>query len=552
MAATAVHLRSPEPARRRRLLRVSDDRLVARVRAGEDAAFEIIYDRYYRGLLAFCGQMLGSRHEAEDALQHSFASAYRALRSGAGDIDLRPWLYTIARNRCLSVLRARRAQVSVEGIPADAGPFEGMSAQVQRRADLRDLVEELHRLPDDQRAALVLFELGDESHEQIAAVLGVRREKVKALVFQAREALTRARAAREAPCVEIREQLANLAGRVPRRSMVRSHIDRCPGCAEFESDVRRQRAALAAILPFAPTVGLKSSVLGFALGGGGAAALGGAGAGGGATVAAGGAFAAAGAGGGGAAGTAGATVAAGALGTAGAATVATGLATGGGAGLAALPAKGVVAKILAVVALGGGGAEAQVHTDQPSRPAIFGQPATPSLPAVPITSYPPAASRPSASAAPAAIDPTTSSTSSTSSATPPATPAAAASSASPSHAAAPPAPATAPASSGPPSSTASASTDAAPAPPTQSDPPAATPPADTGAPSGAPASSAAAPAASDPAAAAPPAPPTATIPAATAPASAAPTDTPVAASGVAAPATDAPAAAASAAVATAP
>ena len=73
------------------------------------------------------------------------------------------------------------------------GPFEGMSAQVQLRADLRELVDELQRLPDDQRAALVLFELGDESHAQIAAVLGVRREKVKALVFQAREALMRAR-----------------------------------------------------------------------------------------------------------------------------------------------------------------------------------------------------------------------------------------------------------------------------------------------------------------------------------------------------------------------
>jgi RNA polymerase sigma factor (sigma-70 family) len=545
MAATAVHLRSPEPARRRRLLRVGDDRLVARVRAGEDAAFEIIYDRYYRGLLAFCGQMLGSRHEAEDALQHSFASAYRALRGGAGDIDLRPWLYTIARNRCLSVLRARRAQVSVDGIAAEAGPFEGMSAQVQRRADLRDLVEELHRLPDDQRAALVLFELGDESHEQIAAVLGVRREKVKALVFQAREALTRAREAREAPCVEIREQLANLAGRVPRRSMVRSHIDRCPGCAEFESDVRRQRAALAAILPFVPTVGLKSSVLGFALGGGGAAAFGGAGAGGGATVAAGGAFVAAGAGGGGAAGTAGATVAAGALGTAGAATVATGLATGGGAGVASLPAKGVVAKILAVVALGGGGAEARVDTEQPPRPAVSGQPATSPLPAVATPSYPPAAARPSTSAAPAATDPTAPSTSS---ATPPAAPAAAASSPSPSHAPATPAPATAPAPSAPPSSAAPASTDAT---PTSSDPPAATPPADTGAPSSAPASSAAAPDGSGPAGAAPPATPPATITTA-APAAETPTDAPVTASPAAAPATDAPATAASAAVGTAP
>jgi RNA polymerase sigma factor (sigma-70 family) len=403
MAAAAVHVRSPAPARSRRLALVDDDRLVARVRAGDDAAFEIIYDRYYGGLLAFCGQMLGSRQEAEDALQHSFASAYRALRAGAGDIELRPWLYTIARNRCVSVHRARRAQVSADGLAADFGSFEGMSAQVQLRADLRELVEELQRLPDDQRAALVLFELGDQSHAQIAAVLGVRREKVKALVFQAREGLMRARDARATPCVEIREQLATVAGRVPRRSVLRRHIDRCPGCADFEHEVRRQRAAFAAILPLAPTVGLKASVLGFALGGGGGAvALGGAGAGGGATVAAGGAVAAGGvglgAGTGGVAASAGAA-AAGAIGTAGAAGVATGLATGGGGvGLASLPAKAVVAKILSVVALGGGAAQVQVHSDRLTRPPAIHQPALQSTTA---PSYPPAAEprRPTVAAA---------------------------------------------------------------------------------------------------------------------------------------------------------
>ena len=404
MAATAVHIRSSHPARRRRLLRVGDDRLVARVRAGDDDAFEIIYDRYYRGLLAFCGQMLGSRQEAEDALQHSFASAYRALRGGSGDIDLRPWLYTIARNRCLSALRARRSEVAVDAIADSARSGEGMAAHVERRADLRDLVVELQRLPDDQRAALVLFELGDESHEQIAAVLGVRREKVKALVFQAREALLRARTARETPCAEIREQLATVTGRVPRRSIVRTHVDRCPACAEFERDVRRQRAALAVILPLVPTAGLKASVLGFAVGGGGVVALGGAGAGGGATVAAGGALAVGGVGGGGAAGTAG-VAAAGAIGTAGAATVATGLVTAGGGGLAGLPAKSVVAKILAVVALGGGGAQAEVHhRERVLQPAAARQPATPA-PAVSVPSYPPPASRPAAAAAPPAPEP---------------------------------------------------------------------------------------------------------------------------------------------------
>jgi RNA polymerase sigma factor (sigma-70 family) len=327
MAATAVPVRSRRAARRRRLSPVGDDRLVARVRAGDHDAFEAIYDRYYLGLLAFCRHMLGSRDEAEDALQHSFVSAYRALRGGDGDIDLRPWLYTIARNRCLSALRAQRELLELDGAEMGARPLDGLAAEIQLRADLRDLVEDLQRLPDAQRAALVLFELGDQSHEQIAAVLGVRREKVKALVFQAREALLRARTARPAPCAEIREQLATLTGEVPRRSMMRNHIDRCPGCAAFEHEVRRQRAAFAAILPVAPTMGLKASALALLGGGGGAAALGGA----------------------------------------STATVAGGVAAGGTTvGLASLGAKGVVTKVLAVVALAGGASEARSPTQRPS------------------------------------------------------------------------------------------------------------------------------------------------------------------------------------------
>jgi hypothetical protein len=136
------------------------------------------------------------------------------------------------------------------------------------------MLEDMQRLPADQRAALVLFELGDHSHKEIAAVLGVRREKVKALIFQAREALVRGRHARDRPCVEIRERLATLHGRVLPRSMTRAHIDRCPGCAAFEGEVRRQRAAFALILPVALSGELKACVLGPVLRGGGAAAAG--------------------------------------------------------------------------------------------------------------------------------------------------------------------------------------------------------------------------------------------------------------------------------------
>jgi RNA polymerase sigma factor (sigma-70 family) len=347
MAATAVPLRSRRRPRGRSLRPVGDERLVARVRAGDDDAFEAIYDRYYLGLLAFCRHMLGSRHEAEDALQHSFASAYRALRRGDSDVDLRPWLYTIARNRCLTALRSRRDEVDIDRLELEHGTFDGLPLQIQVRAELREIVEDLRQLPDDQRAALVLFELGDHSHDEIAAVLGVRREKVKALVFQARSGLLRAREARNASCVEIREQLSSLLRGLPKRGMVRAHVDRCDACAEFAREVRRQRSALAAILPVVPSAGLKASVLGFALGGGGgAAAITGVTVGGGAAA------------GGGVA----------ALGTAGVATVAGGVVTSTtnvAPALSALGAKGLVTKLLTVVAVAGGAGEARHATAQP-------------------------------------------------------------------------------------------------------------------------------------------------------------------------------------------
>ena len=254
----------------------SDDYLVARLRAGDDTAFEAIYDRYARGVLAFCVHMLGNREAAEDALQLTFVSAFRALRVGESNISLRPWLYTIARNRCFSELRARHEVVDIDRVPVDRPFPEGVADQVQRREDLREMLEDVRRLPADQRAALVLFELGDHSHTEIAAVLGVRKEKVKALVFQAREALVRGRRARERPCAEVRERLATLQGRILPRGTTRAHIDRCPGCAAFESEVHRQHRALALILPVALTSELKASVLDSVLSRGGAVAAGGA------------------------------------------------------------------------------------------------------------------------------------------------------------------------------------------------------------------------------------------------------------------------------------
>src|SRR4051795_7094703 len=96
------------PRSRRLLAPLGDDRLVDQVRRGNDAAFEAIYDRHHLGILAFCRHMLACPDEAEDAVQHTFIQAYDSMRRGDRDLKLKAWLYAIARNRCISILRMRR------------------------------------------------------------------------------------------------------------------------------------------------------------------------------------------------------------------------------------------------------------------------------------------------------------------------------------------------------------------------------------------------------------------------------------------------------------
>ena len=232
-------------------------------------AFEVLYERHLPPILSFCRHMLGSSDEAEDAVQNVFVSAHRHILANEREITFKPWLYAIARNRCLSMLRARRENATEE-IEVST---RGLDEVVQERADLRSLLADLGDLPDDQRAALVLMELGDLSHVEVADVLGREARQVKGLVYRARSGLAERREAREASCGDIRVELANARGGGLRRGRLSHHLKACPSCAAFMEDLRRQRRMMGLILPVAPTVGLKDSVLGaLAAGGGGVAA----------------------------------------------------------------------------------------------------------------------------------------------------------------------------------------------------------------------------------------------------------------------------------------
>ena len=269
MEAGALTRRPPiRLLRSKRLLALAgDDRLVEQIRRGNELAFEVAFERHGAGILRFCRHMLRSREEAEDAVQHTFAAAFRDLqREDERRIALKAWLYTIARNRCLSVLRARREH------PAELQELQtdGLSEQVERRAELRELLADVGELPEDQRAALLLAEAAGLSHAEVAAVLGCEVAGVKGLVFRARSGLIERRTARETSCVEIREQLATLRGGALRRNELRFHLRHCPGCSAYRDELRNQRRMLAVALPVTPTLGLKGSVLGAAGIGGGA------------------------------------------------------------------------------------------------------------------------------------------------------------------------------------------------------------------------------------------------------------------------------------------
>ena len=260
---------------KRLLALAGDGSLVEQMRRGNEVAFEAAFERHGPALLGFCRHMLGSAEEAEDAVQHTFASAWRDLeRGGDRELTLRPWLFTIARNRCVSMLRARRDEPELgELATAD------LSEEVERRAELRELLADIGRLPLEQRESLLLSELGELPHTAVAQVLGCEVARVKSLVFRARSALIAGRKAREKSCDEIREQLANLRGGALRRNELRLHLRECPGCRDYRQEVKRQRELLAAALPVTPGSGLELSVLAAAgIGGGGA--IGGAAAGG--------------------------------------------------------------------------------------------------------------------------------------------------------------------------------------------------------------------------------------------------------------------------------
>jgi RNA polymerase sigma factor (sigma-70 family) len=278
-APAAPGLRSPSA-----LLRLqSDERLIAMIRRGQHAAFETLVSRYQSRLLAFCRHMLGSREDAEDVLQEVFAAAFNAILADEREINVRPWLYRIARNRSLNHLR-RASAIGVDSMDVHYAE-NGLSTaeKVMRRESFRQLIGDVQQLPETQRTALLLREIDALSYEQISDAMETTVPAVKSLLVRARISLAEAAEARKLTCDEARMELGEVAeGLLKTSPAVRRHVRDCERCRNFRKQLKDNNVALAAILPVGPLLLLKKLMLaklGSTAGAGGAHVAGAGGAG---------------------------------------------------------------------------------------------------------------------------------------------------------------------------------------------------------------------------------------------------------------------------------
>src|SRR5437763_10865330 len=150
-----------------------------------------LYERYASRIFGYCLHRLGSREEAEDAVQTTFLNAFRSLSRGVVPESESAWLFKIAENVCLSRHRASFRRRRVES-PGDLQALEASLPARERPADeLIPLPDALAEMPEAQRRALLLREWQGLSYHEIAAELDVSQSAVETLIFRARRTLAR-------------------------------------------------------------------------------------------------------------------------------------------------------------------------------------------------------------------------------------------------------------------------------------------------------------------------------------------------------------------------
>lgn len=168
LAPYGTSIRSP-----RSWLRLcSDTVLIERFRLGDEQAFGTLYRRHQSRVLAICLGVLGSPEDAKDAMQEVWAVVATGLNSRPPE-HFGAWVARVARNSAIDIARRRRDQPH----PSPDELRAGVDQPTEAGAQIRELVAALALIPERQRSALVLRELGGYSYPEIARTMGSRTER---------------------------------------------------------------------------------------------------------------------------------------------------------------------------------------------------------------------------------------------------------------------------------------------------------------------------------------------------------------------------------------
>jgi RNA polymerase sigma factor (sigma-70 family) len=252
----------------------TDDALALEASRGDGPAMAAIFRSYHQPLYRFCLAIVGDPQDAQDALQNTMVTLLRALPGERRHIALKPWLYRIAHNQSIDLLRRRRSVPLDEGAPAVT---EGLAEHVETRQRLRQLIADLDALPQRQREALLMREAADLDFEEIATALETTAAAARQTLYEARLSLRQMETGREMDCGFVTGELSDGDGRARRRRDIRAHLRTCGGCRRFAEEIDSRRGSLAAIAPL-PAAAATAMLRGM-IGGGGAGGVSGAGVG---------------------------------------------------------------------------------------------------------------------------------------------------------------------------------------------------------------------------------------------------------------------------------
>jgi RNA polymerase sigma factor (sigma-70 family) len=248
---------------------LTETSLSQKAAAGNQQAFEEIFRRFHQDVFRYCRSILRNDQDAMDALQATMAAALASLPGERREIKLKPWLFRVAHNECIDLMKAQ-SKLSYTEEPVDSG--YALESEVADRERLRQVLADIARLPEGQRSALIMRELNGLDFEDMGFALGCSAAAARQAVYEARLSLSELESGRQMRCDDARQAISSMDGRVMRGRKLRAHLRSCQGCQGFRAAARLRQEELRSLVPILPAAAA-ASVLGAV--GGGSSGLGG-------------------------------------------------------------------------------------------------------------------------------------------------------------------------------------------------------------------------------------------------------------------------------------